>query len=165
MVSPQVRCPSCRYTLIFSLTLLGWPPLLTSLRNQRWLLSLEPTLTSLWNQRSLLANLAHKRCNCRSSFVIRRFSVLESGWPCGLAADSEFPWPQMTGQSVYWLSLMSCFQFEEQSITETETWCYVACGAGKEEARAYINWLSWIGFSLKAWLEGPIPQLPLITRM
>ena len=35
----------------------------------------------------------------------------------------------------------------------------------KGEARAYINWLSWIGFSLKAWLEGPIPQLPLITRM
>ena len=157
MVSPQVRCPSCRYTLIFSLTLLGWSPLLTSLRNQRWPFS-------------LLANLAHKRCNCRSSLVIRRFSVLESGWPCGRVADSEFSWPQMTGQvqSIININLVyskSCCQFDEQSITDRKTWCYAACGAGKEEARAFINWLSWIGFSLKAWLEGPIPQLPLITRM
>ena len=79
-----MRCPSCRNTLIFSFDTPG----LTSFAD----FSLEPALTTLsgtnadfspWNQRSLSANLVHKRCNCRSSFVFRRFSVLESASPCG----------------------------------------------------------------------------------
>ena len=99
LVSPQVRCPSCRNTLIFSLDTPG----LTSLAD----FSPEPALTTLsgtnadfspWNQRSLSANLAHKRCNCRSSFIIRRFLVLESGWPCRWAAISEFSLPNWPGQ-------------------------------------------------------------------
>ena len=169
LVSPQVRCPSCRNTLIFSLTLLGWPPSLTSLWNQRWLLSGTNADFSPWNQRSLFANLVPKRCNCRSSFVFRRFSVLESASPCGWTAISRILKPQIDSidQDNFFSHKSSVFIIKVYELLSCwltinywqKIWCYVflyvfACGARVHQP------VEGIDFSLKACLEGPIPQTP-----
>ena len=145
--------------------------------------SLEPTLTSPsgtsadfspWNQRSLFANLVHKRCNCRSSFVFRRFSVLESASPCGWTAISRILKPQIDSidqdnffshkSSVFIIKLYELLSCRLTINYWQKIWCYVflyvfACGARVHQP------VEGIDFSLKACLEGPIPQLPLMTWM